>query len=118
MEVPSSRVSSSDERHTPGPWRLVIAPGMGPDGEPYFYIEAERGARAAMQLVLDLVRLGIARFEVSGTGGFSEFCFDGIRHFWHDDFDYTVLCKSVGWDRMRAALTKAEAPASKESTDG
>ncbi len=35
---------------TPGPWRLDIVPDMGPDGEPYFYINALPGARLGMEL--------------------------------------------------------------------
>ena len=34
--------------HTRTPWRLITVPNAGPDGEPYWYIEAEPGARAGM----------------------------------------------------------------------
>lgn len=39
-----------NSRHTPGPWRLDIVPDMGPDGEPYFYINALPGSRDGMPM--------------------------------------------------------------------
>lgn len=107
--------------YTPGPWR-----SKGPHvtdqycnaiadcavGEMEALGDEENAtlisAAPAMHLILELVRLGVARFETSRTQGFCEFCFDGIRHYWHDHFDYAVLCDSVGWDRLRAALALAE----------
>ena len=37
-------------QHTPGPLHLITSHNAGPDGEPYWYLDCEDGARKGMRL--------------------------------------------------------------------
>lgn len=58
-------------------------------------------AAPAMALVLDLLRLKLARFEPG------EFCFNGLCYSISLPNDWVALIDVIGWDSARAAIAKA-----------
>lgn len=56
-------------------------------------------AAPAQEVILQLLRRGLARFEPATD----EFCFDGLRYSARDD--WSGLLDVIGWDKTRAALT-------------
>lgn len=57
----------------------------------------------AMRLALRMIALGIARIERTGT--LEEFCFNGLRYSMNGDWN--GLLHVIGWNKARAAVTKA-----------
>jgi hypothetical protein len=110
-------------KFTPGPWRAELTPAsvwdwtvMAPSGKGRTMqigidtdnTEADASliaAAPAMDMVLSLVALGMARIERSASGALVEFCFKGIRYCHNGD--WSALIDVVGWDRCRQALAEA-----------
>lgn len=108
--------------HTPGPYtvihtarkvpRIVCA---GPDGgliarcdtnKPQAENEANArliAAAPAQALILEMLALGLARFERSRT--LLEFCFGGLRCACSDR-DWTAVVSVIGWERAREAVAE------------
>lgn len=58
----------------------------------------------AMDIILSLLTLKLARIEKSGR--LSEFCFEGLRYILNGDWNQLV--NVIGWDKAREAIAKAE----------
>lgn len=59
----------------------------------------------ARLVALELIVLRLARIEHSADG-FTEFCFQGIRHVY--DGEWVAVLAAIGWTNARAAITKAQ----------
>lgn len=112
-------------RHTPGPWKVermtagafvAITANSKPRSigtvmdRPDGSLDANArllAAAPAMDIVLRMLSLGIARIERSATAPLVEFCFNGMRYSVGGDWNGTVGV--IGWDRCRAVIAKAEA---------
>ncbi len=110
----------AETKHTPGPWKWE----RPEDGHPcdYRYLRANRisvlvaerahnmlmeeadarliAAAPAQAIIIDLVRLGLGRFERF------EFCFGGLRYCHRED--WPGLVDAIGWDNAHAAIAKAK----------
>ena len=62
-------------------------------------------AAPAMDMVLQMISLGIAGIQRSSTTNLVEFCFDGLRYS-ATNGDWSRVIDAVGWDRCRKAIQK------------
>lgn len=61
----------------------------------------------ARDLFMELLRLGLARFEVlNAARGSSEFCFDGMRWSINKGESYVNLGHLIGWGKIADALAE------------
>lgn len=104
-----NRISLQDIPQYPAPWRWVgegILMDADDDEIPLscLFSDGPEGrkiaAAPAADLALRMIAAGIARIEAF------EFCFDGIRY--SHRHDWSAVMDQIGWDRARAALSKAE----------
>jgi hypothetical protein len=81
--------------------RIEFTPNQPPDDSKPCpqYVSAEDEARS---FILELLRIGAARFEVSPSG-FSEFCFSGMRYYANKG-DWALLMRVIGRDRIQQTI--------------
>lgn len=60
-----------------------------------------RQSNKAMMLLLNMVALGVARFEKSDN--LIEFCFDGLRYAC-SSMNWAALVEVVGWEKCKESL--------------
>lgn len=60
-----------------------------------------------MDILLSLLALGEARFEHSKNTSLVEFCWKGLRYAC-SECDWAVLVKTIGYEKIEAAIAKAE----------